>query len=163
MCSSGNTHAQMAPKFSKQIPPPVMRRRSRHNARDEADDVIMTCFDDDSRVQSSGERLGKDILRLCRNSFSKTPEKKYCRDFLDQRIALKRFLLFGISGGSALLSVAAATSGGNSGASSPSVSSSKKFFLSTDRLKAFAADAAHKLKKESSISETQSELPKKVE
>ena len=66
-----------------------------------------------------------------------------------------------ISGGSALLSVAAATSGGNSGASSPSVSSSKKFFLSTDRLKAFAADAAHKLKKESSITETQSELLKK--
>ena len=64
----------------------------------------------------------------------------------------------GISGSSALLSVAAATTS-NSGASSPSVSSSKKFFLSTDRLKAFAADAAHKLKKESSVSETQGELP----
>ena len=55
--------------------PPVMRRWSPHNARDEAD-VIMTCFDDDSPVQSSGERLGKDILRLCCNSFSENPEKK---------------------------------------------------------------------------------------
>ena len=91
MCSSGNTHAQMAPKFSKQIPPPVMRRQSRHNARDEAD-VIMTCFDDDSQVQSSGERLGKDILRLCRNSFSKTPEKKYCATSLIKELHQKGFL-----------------------------------------------------------------------
>ena len=52
----------------------------------------------------------------------------------------------------ALLSV---TPSGNSGGSSPSVSSSKKFFLSTDRLKAFAADAAHKLKKDSNANDSQ--------
>ena len=64
-----------------------------------------------------------------------------------------------IAGGGALLSVApAAAPCGGSGGSSPSVSSPKKFFLSTDRLKAFAADAANKLKKESNVNDSQGDL-----
>ena len=59
------------------------------------------------------------------------------------------------------LSVVPSSGNSGGGSSSPSVSSSKKFFLSTDRLKAFAADAAHKLKKDSNANDSQGELQRR--